>query len=139
MITFLKPICIIAAIFSGVLTTSVQLSERAENMVKLSETTVAAPAEAIVPPCPDDEPILMRTRVKDTDGGAISGVYVTLTKPGLSTPSYSGTTDSNGDCQFNSVIVGPYTLGLSKTGYIPKSIGLNLTVNTYRNDTLLTQ
>lgn len=87
----------------------------------------------------DDEPIAMHSHIKTGGGIAISGATVTLTLQGASLPSYSGTTDSNGDCTFSTVNQGNYHYKVSATGYLDKTANLSLTVDTNRTDTLTAQ
>ncbi|MEO5644260.1 MAG: carboxypeptidase-like regulatory domain-containing protein [Bacteroidia bacterium] len=87
----------------------------------------------------EDDPIIMHTHVKDSDGYPVSGATVSLKPVGASVPLYSGTTDSNGDFTFDEVIQGSYQYKTTATGYITKNVGLNLTVNTSRTDTLIAQ
>jgi hypothetical protein len=91
----------------------------------------------IVQPFCDDLPVPVHSHVHNSGGTPISGASVTLTLQGTSTPQYSGTTNSSGDCNFSSVNQGNYTYKVSATGYQEKTANLSLHVETYRDDTLV--
>ncbi len=87
----------------------------------------------------DDDPIVMRGHVRNISGNPISNAGVTLTLSGASTPEYSTTTNSQGEYSFPEVCPNNYMLKLTASGYVTKSIPLDLQVNTERSDTLIAQ
>jgi hypothetical protein len=84
----------------------------------------------------EDDPIIMRGHVKNQAGQPVVGASVGLVKPGQTLPTYSTTSDSDGDYTLLPV-PGSYTLNISATGYLPKSVPVVFTVNTERTDTLI--
>jgi hypothetical protein len=87
----------------------------------------------------EDDPIVMRGHVRNIAGNPLSGVTVTLTLSGNSTPEHSTSTDSQGEYVFPEVCPNSYVLKLAKSGYVTKNIPLDLQVNTERTDTLIAQ
>jgi hypothetical protein len=85
----------------------------------------------------EDEPIIMHSRVRTTAGLPISGATVSLRLNGTSNPQYSGTTNSSGEYTFDSVAQGGYHYKITATGYTTKNVGLTLTTNITRTDTLI--
>lgn len=140
MIPFFKSVFVLTAVLSSLLSASLTISNQVSQLdetLRENSATSAQHARQMIQPCVDEEPIIMRSRVKTTGGAALAGVTVSLTKPGMSTPAYSGFSDENGECVFDSVAVGQYRFTLAKTGYQTKNVDLNLTINTNRTDTLL--
>lgn len=85
----------------------------------------------------EDEPIIMHSRVRTTAGLPIAGATVSLRLNGTSNPQYSGTTNSSGEYTFDSVAQGVYHYKITATGYDTKNVGLTLTANITRTDTLI--
>ena len=94
-------------------------------------------ANQVVKPLCDDEPIVMRSHVRNSGGFPISGATVSLKLVGTDEPQYSGTTDSNGDYTFDEVVQGNYHYKITASGYYTKNVSLGLHVNTERTDTLI--
>lgn len=87
----------------------------------------------------DEDPIVMRGHVRNQSGLAISGASVALKKPGQSQPSYSTTTDASGDYIMTGIQADTYNLGISATGYYPKVVGIVISSEIERTDTLIAQ
>jgi hypothetical protein len=85
----------------------------------------------------EDEPIIMHSRVRTPAGLPIAGATVSLKLIGTSIPQYSGTTNSSGNYTFDSVAQGNYQYKIEATDYYTKYVGLNLTANLTRTDTLI--
>jgi hypothetical protein len=119
-------ICAVIALIGGIQKTNVPM--KSQNLDSAYKTAQ---------PFCDDQPIPMHTHIRTGGGLAITGASVTLTLVGTSTPAYSGSTDSNGDCNFSAVNQGNYHYKVSATGYTDKTADLGLHVETTRTDTLL--
>jgi hypothetical protein len=89
-------------------------------------------------PLGDNDPIIMRSHVRNTGGYPIAGAAVSLILTGTSIPQYTGTTNSSGDYTFDAVDQGAYTFRIAASGYNTKNVGLTLTENHERTDTLVT-
>ncbi|HTF04387.1 MAG TPA: carboxypeptidase-like regulatory domain-containing protein [Bacteroidia bacterium] len=123
----LYAICGVALMLSGITSTN-------NNNNNVSDAMSAA-SKQVLTICEDD-PIIMRGHVRTGAGQAIVGASVGLVKPGQTLPTYSTTSDSQGDYTLLP-IPGSYTLKISATGYLPKSVPVVFTVDTERTDTLI--
>lgn len=121
----------------GIITTlgGVSTTNNTEKQAKAAATIVSS----IVKPFFDDDPVPMHSRVVRGTGGGIANAGVVLTKVGFSTPAYSQTTDSHGDCTFSAVAPATYQLKIAATGYVTKIDTIALSVETSRTDTLQTE
>lgn len=87
----------------------------------------------------DEQPVLMHGHVKRPGGLALPGASVSLRKIGETLPSFSGTSDENGDYTFSSVGQGEYELRLAATTYVTKFAGVTVSTDFSRTDTLVSQ
>ena len=127
-------------IFGGLAMALLAVSCKKDNITTVNTTCTGEPQTPVVSVRSDEDPVPMRGHVRGSGGSTpISGAGASLTKAGQSNPAYSTSTDSNGSYSFGLVEQGSYTLRLSATGYITKSIPLNLTVSTERTDTLIAE
>jgi len=69
------------------------------------------------------KPVLgkIRVTVKDASGKPISGATIASTIQPSGQSALSGTTGSDGNAQFNDILLGSYTLQASKSGYVSAS------------------
>lgn len=128
---------LIILMICGILTTlgGVSTTSNAEKQAKAAATIVGS----IVKPFFDEDPVPMHSRVVRGNGGGIANAGVVLTKVGFTTPAYSATTDSSGNCTISSVAPATYQLKIGATGYITKIDTISIAVETSRTDTLEVQ
>lgn len=85
----------------------------------------------------DEDPVIMRGHVKNTSGQGIANASVSITAAGQSTPVQSTTTGTDGGYIFLDVAQGTYDLKFTASGYVTKTVTLNVQANINRTDTLI--
>lgn len=86
----------------------------------------------------EEDPIIIRGHVKNSNGSVIAGASANLFIPGQDTAIRTVTSNTDGQYTMSGLSSGDYYLKISAAGYVTKTVNILLTVNTERTDTLVT-
>lgn len=118
------------------------------SITSCTDKEVPSPSTSTLPGAPatdeavqyrEEDPLVIRGHVKNTNGSAISGATVDLVTSSQNTLVRSTTTGTDGQYIMSGLDSNNYSLKISATGYAGKIVGIILTTNIERTDTLVVE